>query len=177
MLGVGAVLSVEREGEEFPVAYFSKILTAAERNYSASEMECLAVVKAVDHFAIHLLGQRFTVVTDHRALVALQESSRLNGRLMRWALALQAYNFDIHYRPGKYHQNANGLSRQCWPEYEPSRKREGTGTTSTEEVTTLLLDDHHPRTDTASDGGVTSLRGGLSPWAGEMSRADPRHRP
>ena len=177
MLGVGAVLSVEREGEEFPVAYFSKILTAAERNYSASEMECLAVVKAVDHFAIHLLGQRFTVVTDHRALVALQESSRLNGRLMRWALALQAYNFDIHYRPGKYHQNADGLSRQCWPEDEPSRKREGTGTGSTEEVTTLLLDDHHLRTETASDGGVTSLRGGLSPWAGEMSRADPRHRP
>ena len=57
MLGVGAVLSVEREGEEFSVAYLSKILAAAERNYSASEMECLAVVKAVDHFAIHLLGQ------------------------------------------------------------------------------------------------------------------------
>ena len=73
MLGVRAVLSVECEGEEFPVAYLSKILKAAERNYSASEMECLAVVKAVDHFAIHRLGQRFTVVTDHRALVFLQE--------------------------------------------------------------------------------------------------------
>ena len=65
MLGVGAVLSVERKGEEFSVAYLTKILTAAERNYSASEMECLAVVKAEDHFAIHLHGQRFTVVTDH----------------------------------------------------------------------------------------------------------------
>ena len=96
MLGVGAVLSVEREGEELP-AYRSIILTAAERNYSALEMECLAVVKAVDHFAIYLLGQRFTVVTDHQALVALQETSRLNGCLMRWALALQAYKFDIYY--------------------------------------------------------------------------------
>ena len=97
------------------------------------------MVKAVDHFAIHLIGQRFTVVTDHRALVALQKSSRLNGRLIRWALALHVYNFDIQYRPGKYHQNADGLSRQCWPEDVPSRKSEGAGTASTEEVTTPLL--------------------------------------
>ena len=127
------------------------------------------MVKAVDHFAIHLLGQIFTVVTDHRALVALQESNRLNGRLMRWALALQAYIFDIQYQPGKYHQNANGLSRQCWPKDELSRTSEGAGTASTEEMTTPLLDDHHPRTETAVDEGVTSPGGGLSPWAGEMS--------
>ena len=48
MLGLGAVLSVERKGEELPVTYFSKRLTAAEKNYSASELECLAVIKAVD---------------------------------------------------------------------------------------------------------------------------------
>ena len=97
MLGIGAVLSVEREGKELPLAYFSKRLTTAESNYSASEMECLEVVKAVDHYAIHLLGQRFTEVTDHQALVALQESSRLNGHLMRLALALQVHNYDIKY--------------------------------------------------------------------------------
>ncbi len=70
MLGLGAVLSVERKGEELPVAYFSKRLTAAEKNYSASELEYIAVVKAVDHYAIHLLGQEFTVITDHRALTS-----------------------------------------------------------------------------------------------------------
>ena len=108
-------------------------------------MECLAIVKAVDHFAIHLLGQRIIVVTDHRPLVALQESSHLNGHLMTWVLALQVYNFDIQYQPGKYHQNADGLSQQCWPEDEPSRKSEGAGTASTEEVTTPLRDDHHSK--------------------------------
>ena len=77
------------------MAYFSRRLTDAQCNYSASVLECFAVVKAIDYFALHLLVQRFTVVTDHSAFVALLNSSRLNGRLMRWALALQAFDMDI----------------------------------------------------------------------------------
>ena len=130
MLGLGAVLSVERKGEELPVAYFSKRLTAAEKNYSASELEYLAVVKAVDHYAIHLLGQEFTVITDHRALTALRDSHKLNGCLMTWALALQAYQYAIKDRPGSHHQNADGLSRQSWPEDDDSLLGE-TGTPTT----------------------------------------------
>ncbi len=130
MLGLGAVLSVERKGEELPVAYFSKRLTAAEKNYIASELEYLAVVKAVDHYAIHLLGQEFTVITDHRALTALRDSHKLNGRLMTWALALQAYQYAIKDRPGSHHQNADGLSRQSWAEDDDSLLGE-TGTPST----------------------------------------------
>ena len=62
--------------------YFSKKLLPAERNYPASELECLAVVRAADHFALHLLGpNHFTLVTDHHAL---KTSNKLNGRLMRW---------------------------------------------------------------------------------------------
>ena len=64
---------MEREGEELPVINFYKRLTAAEKNYSASELECL--------------GQEFTVITDHRALTALRDSHKLSGHLMRWALA------------------------------------------------------------------------------------------
>ena len=88
-------------------------------------------MKAIDHFALHLLGQRFTVVTDHSALVALLNSNCLNGRLMRWALALQAFDMDIKYRPGIHHQNADGLSRQCWPTMEASIN------TTTEEIQVL----------------------------------------
>ena len=133
MLGLGAVLSVERKGEELfqeelPVAY--SWLTAAEKNHSASELEYVAVVKAVDHYAIHLLGQEFTVITDHRALTALRDSHKLNGRLMTWALALQAYQYAIKDRPGSHHQNADGLSRQSWPEDDDSLLGE-TGTPTT----------------------------------------------
>ena len=64
-LGIGAVLSVERDGEEIPVGYFSKKLSPSEQKYSVTELECLAVVKAANHFAVYLWGRSFTVVT-HR---------------------------------------------------------------------------------------------------------------
>ena len=88
----------------------------------------MAVVKAIDHFAIDLLGKPFTVVTDHRTLAALQTSNKLNERLMCWALAHQAYNFKVQYRPGPKHQNADGLSRQSWPDGGDTEKGEGTTT-------------------------------------------------
>ena len=112
--GLGAVLSAERDGVQRPLGYFSKRLLPPERNYAATELECLAVYKAIDHFAVHLVGSHFQVVTDHRALTALLTSTKLNGRLMRWALALQTYDFEIVHRPGISHQNADGLSRQDW---------------------------------------------------------------
>ena len=126
--GLGAELSVIRDGEERPIAYFSKRLLPAEENYSASELECLAVVKAIDHFAIHLLGKPLTVLTDYCALAALQTPNKLNRRLMRWVLALQAYNFKVQNRPGSKHQNADGLSRQSWPDGGDTEKGEGTTT-------------------------------------------------
>ena len=61
-LGIGAVLSVERDGEEIPVGYFSKKLSPLEQKYSVTELECLAVVKAIDHFTVYLWGRSFTVV-------------------------------------------------------------------------------------------------------------------
>ena len=86
--GIGAVLSAVRDGVVRPLGFFSSSLKPAEGNYSATEVECLAVVRAVDHFTIHLVGQRFTVITDHQALTSLLTSNRLNGRLMRWSLML-----------------------------------------------------------------------------------------
>ena len=68
--GIGAVLSqqVPETGEWKPVAYFAKHLSKAERNYSASERELLAVVKSIEFFKQYLYGQIFTVVTDHQPL-------------------------------------------------------------------------------------------------------------
>ncbi len=105
--GIGVVLSADRGGVQRPIGYFSKRLLPAETNYAATE--CLAVFKAVDHFAVHLVGGHFRVVTDHRALTSLLSSTKLNGKLMRWALALQTYDFDIVHRPCSSHQNADSL--------------------------------------------------------------------
>ena len=72
MEGIGAVLSVVRDNEESPVAYYSKQLSPAEKHYTVTELECLVVVRAINHFAIHLLGREFTLVTDHHALAGLR---------------------------------------------------------------------------------------------------------
>ena len=112
--GIGATLNVLREDGEKPVAYFSKQLQGAQKRYSATELEGLAMFKAIHFFDHFLYGQKFTVVTDHRALIYLLQSRRLNKRLHGWMLNLLDFCFEIQYRPGSRNQDADGLSRQAW---------------------------------------------------------------
>ena len=114
--GLGAVLSVIRKGEEHPVAYFSRQPQGAEINYASTELECLAVVAAIRHFEVYLAGRQFELVTDNQALKGLRTSRNHNRRLTRWFLFLQDFMFKTRYRPGELNSNADGLSRQCWPE-------------------------------------------------------------
>ena len=85
-VGLGAVLSAKRGGEELPVAFYSRKLQPREKRYSATELEGLTVVSAVDHFSPYLITHPFVVETDHRALVFLNTSHHSNGRLARWAM-------------------------------------------------------------------------------------------
>ena len=110
-LGIGAILSVVRQDEEYPVAYFSRKLKPREQRYSATELEGLAVIAAVQHFDVYLVTHPFVVETDHRALVFLNSSRHANGRLARWALALQPYTFSLRYREGIKNANADAFSR------------------------------------------------------------------
>jgi hypothetical protein len=109
--GLGAVLSQDQGRDDQPVAYASKVNSTTVANYSISELECLAVVWAVRLFRPHLYGRRFTIVTDHIALKWLMTTKEPAGRLHRWALTLQEYDFDILYRPGRENHVADALSR------------------------------------------------------------------
>ena len=116
-IGIGAVLSQQgTDGAEHPVAYYSRKLLPRETRYTVSEQECLAVVEAIKHFKVYLTGAEFTVMTDHSSLIYLDKLKDENGRLTRWALALQPYMFKVYHRPGKCNANADGLSRQSWEE-------------------------------------------------------------
>lgn len=110
--GLGAVL-VQRDehGMEHVVAYASRSNNRAEANYSSYEGECLATVWAVQHFRCYLWGRRFRIVTDHQPLLWLMTNESLRGKLARWALILQEFDFDIQHRAGVTHQDADGLSR------------------------------------------------------------------
>eukprot|EP00731_Ephydatia_muelleri_P004053 Em0002g229a len=110
--GVGAVLSqVQEDGQEHPVGYYSRKLLAREQRYSTIEKECLAIKLALDAFKVYLLGRKFVVQTDHRALEWLEKLKENNARLCRWSLALQPYSFGVEHRPGTMNLNADALSR------------------------------------------------------------------
>ena len=109
--GIGAVLSQEREGEERPIYFYSRLLKDAETRYSATEREGLALVVGLKKFRVYVLGRKVIARTDHAALSHMMRKTDLTGRIARWKLILSEY--DVHYvtRPGERHRNADGLSR------------------------------------------------------------------
>lgn len=112
-VAIGAVLAQENPDtqEEHPIAFASRLLTAAERNYAATEGECLAVKWAVDKFRYYLFGHRFLLRTDHKALEWLSTARFTNSKLERWAMQLQEFDFSVEYIKGESNVVADYLSR------------------------------------------------------------------
>lgn len=110
-VSTGAVLSQMQGGRERVIAYASHTLNRAERNYCVTDRELLAVKTSIEHFKHYLLGRRFTVRSDHQALKWLFSLRQPKSRTARWIEALSAYDFQILYRPGTKHGNADGMSR------------------------------------------------------------------
>jgi hypothetical protein len=119
-IGLGAVLTqLGDDGKEYAIAYASRSLIPAERNYTTHEKELLAVVFGIKYFHVHLYGQEnFEVVTDHAALKWLHSTQTDNQRVNRWKVFLQAYNLQIRHRPGLKNGNADALSRLDKPALE-----------------------------------------------------------
>ena len=109
--GIGAVL--EQDGHV--IAYASRVLSSAERNYSVIQRECLAVVYALKQFRHYLLGRHFILLTDHAPLLWLS-AQKMEGMLARWALAMQEYSFTMQHRKGRNNGNADALSRRSQPD-------------------------------------------------------------
>ena len=98
--GIGVVLVQRISGEERVLAYASRLLSSAEKNYSITENECLALVWAVQKLKIYLWGTKIRIVTDHHALCWLMRKRDLAGRLPRWSLELQDWDIEIVLRDG-----------------------------------------------------------------------------
>ena len=118
---------------EHPVGFFSRALTGSERNYVAYELELYAVVRAVEHFRMFLLGREFLLRTDHAALRnLLRRDLPPTTRVERWILRLSEYTFRIEYQRGQDNVLADILSRLPFASAELSRT--STSPTLTDEV-------------------------------------------
>lgn len=76
-----------------------------------TEKECLAVILSIEKFRPYIEGVKFVVYTDHASLLWLHKFKDTNGRLVRWALRLQAYNFELRHKKGKHMNIPDCLSR------------------------------------------------------------------
>lgn len=113
-VGIGAILIQEGEDQiPHPIAFASKKLLDREKRYSTIERECLAIVWGIQKFQEFLYGSHFVLETDHQPLQYLNRAQFQNGRLMRWALALQPYRLTIRAIKGRENRGADFLSRHC----------------------------------------------------------------
>jgi hypothetical protein len=113
----GAVLSQQtpKDGKWHPVAFFSKSLSAVERNYEIHDKEMLAIIRAMEEWRHFLEGaeHQFEVWTDHKNLEYFRTAKKLNRRQACWSLFLACFDFTLHHRPGKSMGKSDALSRRA----------------------------------------------------------------
>ena len=143
--GVGAELAhILPDGSTRPVAFASRTLSGAERNYSSLDREALAIVFGVLKFHQYLYARRFTLYTDHRPLQHIFGASdtpkTAANRLQRWSVTLSAYNYDIKYRPARFNGSADSLSRLPLPTTTASPE-EAAIENDTRQIRAVMFDD------------------------------------
>ena len=113
---VAAVLSQQqKDGSIRPVAYYSKKMNSAEKNYGVTDKELLAIVEAVRHWRCYLEGNPYPtkVHTDHQGLQWLNSKAELSGRQARWVESLSDLEYEVSYIPGPRNAAADALSRRA----------------------------------------------------------------
>lgn len=111
---VGAYISNDAPPNDKPIEYFSKTLNA-QKNYSTTHKELLAIILAIERFRHYIWGKQFVLYTDHQALTYLFSQNKVGSRLLRWKLTLSEYDFEIIHRKG-----TNNVVSDCLSRIEPT---------------------------------------------------------
>ena len=107
---MGAVLAQVQDGKKRPICYASKLLSKSQTKYFATRRELLALVTFTRHFRHYLLGQKFTIVTDHSALQWLHSFKDPDRITARWLEKLAPFDYEVPHRLGKAIGHADGLT-------------------------------------------------------------------
>ncbi|KAG2887218.1 hypothetical protein PC119_g19808 [Phytophthora cactorum] len=108
---IGGVLSQLHDGNDLPVAFFSKKLGPHELNWPVHEKELFAIKQALTRWRHYLHGVAFEVYTDNSACKWFLQHPRLSGRLARWLDFFASFQFTLHHRPGALNVVVDALSR------------------------------------------------------------------
>ncbi|XP_018359746.1 PREDICTED: uncharacterized protein K02A2.6-like [Trachymyrmex cornetzi] len=114
--GIAGILSHVLNGIEKPIAFASRSLTPAERNYSQLDREALVIVFAINHFFMYVFGRKFKLITDNRPLTRIfHQNNKLpamtSARLLRYASFLSGFDYEVEHKKGNENINADCLSR------------------------------------------------------------------
>jgi hypothetical protein len=140
---VGAVLSQGEIGKDLPCAFASRSLNKAERNYSTTEKELLAIVWSVRYFRPYLCGTKFTILMDHKPLTWIVNVKDPGSRLLRWRIKLEEYDYEIVFKRGVANTNVDALSRiKCLATAKVATKRERQLVTDEETKNTIMYEYH-----------------------------------
>ena len=108
--GIGAYLfQIDSEGKERPIAFISKTLSDSQRRWHTPQKEAYAIYYAFKQFEYLLRGVKFTLRTDHKNLIYINDT--MTEMVIRWKIAVQEYDFDVEHIPGVENDVADGLSR------------------------------------------------------------------
>ena len=116
LFATGAVLlQCDTNGDQHPVAYYSKALTAPKRNYQTYNHEFLLIIHTLREWRHYVQGSLFKTIvhTDHHNLTYFQFPQKLTRRQVRWVVELMEYNVVLKHRAGKKMIVADALSRRA----------------------------------------------------------------
>lgn len=100
------------------------LFTVEERNYSAQELEGLALYRTINHFSFYLHGKKFVVYTDHKGLLSIKDRPQGNRKVLRWTMKLMDFSFELVYRKGTSNTVADWLSRRFETEADEANDRQ-----------------------------------------------------
>lgn len=137
---LGAVIS--QKGK--PIAFFSRKLNSAQRNYTTTEKELLSIVECLKEFRNILFGYSIRVFSDHKNLVHAATLSQ-SQRVMRWRLILEEFGPDIQHISGEDNIVADAISRLPTTtnedQNEQSTEAQGSSSEMLAEMEMFVLDD------------------------------------